>query len=102
MDEKIMAILTRMEQKFDNLEKKFDKLEDKVDRIEVQVSENTRILKALQHSAEVNKAEHDKMANDISHIKGDVVGIKNNILQVEEVEAQNRLDIIRLKRTMLV
>lgn len=65
MDKEILEILQRMEGRFDKLEGRIDCLESKVD-------ENTQILRALEHSAQVNKAEHDKMADDIAHIMGDV------------------------------
>ena len=48
------------------------RLESKIDRIENRQDETYQIVKALEHSAEVIKAEHDKMANDVVHIKGDV------------------------------
>lgn len=55
--------------RFSNIEGRFDTLEGKVDALQIQTKENTEILKALQHSAEVNKAEHDKMTNDIVNLK---------------------------------
>lgn len=66
-------------------------------RIESKVDENTQILRALEHSAEVNKAEHDKMDNDISHIKGDVEAIKKDLSTVEIVTANNYADIAKIK-----
>lgn len=66
-------------------------------RIESKVDENTQILRALEHSAEVNKAEHDKMDNDISHIKGDVEAIKKDLSTVEVVTANNYADIAKIK-----
>lgn len=62
MDNEILEILKRLESRFDGLENKVD--------------ENTQILRALEHSSQVNKAEHDNMSNDIAHIKGDVTAIK--------------------------
>lgn len=53
MDKEILEILKRLESKVDTIEAKVDKLEIKLD-------EHTQILRALEHSAEVNKAEHDK------------------------------------------
>lgn len=38
-------------------------------RLETKIDEHTQILRALEHSAEVNKAEHDKMSNDIAKSK---------------------------------
>ncbi|EPY2273649.1 hypothetical protein ACXAUS_002517 [Clostridium sporogenes] len=66
-------------------------------RLENKVDENTQILRALEHSAEVNKSEHDKMYNDIVHIKGDVKVIKNDLCRVEEATANNWADIAKLK-----
>lgn len=66
-------------------------------RLETKVDENTQILRALEHSAEVNKAEHDKMSNDIAHIKGDVEAIKKDLLQVEIVTSNNWNEIAKLK-----
>ena len=66
--------------------------------IKSQLNENTQILKALEHKAEINKAEHDKMSNDIAHMQGDITSIKNVVTIVEEVTAQNWNDIIKLKK----
>ena len=44
--------------------------------IKSQLDENTQILKALEHKAEINKAEHDKMSNDIAHMQGDITVLK--------------------------
>lgn len=66
-------------------------------RIEIKVDENTQILRALEHSAEVNKAEHDKMDNDILHIRGDVETIKKDLSTVEVVTANNYADIAKIK-----
>jgi hypothetical protein len=66
-------------------------------RLESKVDENTQILRALEHSSQINKAEHDKMANDIAHIKGDVEALRKDISTVEIVTANNYADIARLK-----
>jgi hypothetical protein len=70
---------------------------DILKRLESKIDEHTQILRALEHSAEVNKAEHDKMANDIAKIQGDVTGIRKDLSQVELVTANNWADIARLK-----
>ena len=61
------------------------------------LDEHTQILRALEHSAEVNKAEHDNMKNDIAHIKGDVEALRKDICNVEIVTASNWADIAKLK-----
>jgi hypothetical protein len=83
MDKAVLEILKR--------------LETKVDEIQTQQQEDHQILKALEHKAEVNKAEHDNMANDINHIKGDVEALRKDISTVEIVTANNYADIAKLK-----
>ncbi len=62
-----------------------------------QVSENTQMLKSLQHSVEVQKAVQDKMSFDIAEIKGDIKGIRNDLNTVEIVRSKNWNDIAKLK-----
>lgn len=76
MDKEILEILIRLESKVDSIETKVDKLETKVgkletkvDKLEIKLDEHTQILRALEHSSEVNKADHDKMTNDIARLK---------------------------------
>jgi hypothetical protein len=76
MDKEILEILKRLESKQD---------------------ETYQIVKALEHSAEVNKAEHDKMANDINHIKGNVEGIRKDLANVEIITSSNWNEIAKLK-----
>ncbi len=35
------------------------------------LDEHTQILRALEYLAQVNKSEHDRMFNDIAHLKGE-------------------------------
>ena len=68
-----------------------------IKELKVQVTENTQILKALEHSSEVNKAEHDKIINDVAKVQGDVTGIKKDLSRVEVATANNWVDIATLK-----
>lgn len=72
-------------------------LDDKLKPISQKLEENTQILRALEHSAEVNKAEHDKMSNDIAHIKGDFESLRKDLSTMEIVTATNYADIAKLK-----
>lgn len=101
---RIEAKVDKLEQRFDKLEAKVDKLEAKVDKLDERVTqvenrldETYQIVKALEHSAEVNKAEHDSMSNDIAHIKGDVSSIRKDLTQVEMVTSSNWNEIAKLK-----
>lgn len=72
-------------------------LSDKVDSLENQVSENTQILKALEHLAQINKAEHDRMTFDLAEISSEVKSIRKDLSTVELVTANNWSDIVKLK-----
>lgn len=63
-----------------------------------QVNENTQILKALEHKSEVNKAEHDKMMNDIAYIRGDIENIKDTTSAIFEMYGEHEAEIIKLKK----
>ncbi|MBU3114728.1 hypothetical protein [Clostridium lacusfryxellense] len=72
-------------------------LDEKLKPISIKLDETYQIVRALEHSAEVNKAEHDKMANDIAHIKGGVESLRKDISTVEVVTASNYAYIAELK-----
>ena len=69
----------------------------KFDTLSSQVQENTQILKALEHLAQVNKAEHDMMTLDLAEISGEVKSIQKGLATVELVTANNWSDIVKLK-----
>lgn len=94
MEEKILQAINELRSDFG---KRLDKLENKVDIIQIQTKENTDILQALMHSAEVNRADHDKMMVDIAHLQGDVTSIKKDLSTVELITANNYADIVKLK-----
>ena len=80
-------------------------LREELEPIKSQLKENTDILRSLEHSAEVNKAEHDKMSNDIAHIqesiKSQEQGIKNideSIEVIKDIIGHHEVDIQILKR----
>ena len=79
-------------------------IKEELEPVKNRLDEHTDILKALMHSSEVNAAHRDKMANDIAHIKGEVTGIKNEIIelradmnQVEIVTSRNWNAIAKIK-----
>lgn len=87
----------KLEDNQKKLEDNQKRLDENQKNFESKLDETYQIVKALKHSAEVNRAEHDKMANDIIHIKGDVEAIKKDLSRVEEATASNWVDIARLK-----
>ena len=57
-----------------------------------QLKENTQILKSLEHLAQVNKAEHDKMSFDIAEIQGEVKSMQKDLSTTH-----NCGDLVKLK-----
>ena len=84
-------------QKIDKVSVKLDSLSDKVDNQGNQLKENTQILKALEHLAEVNKAEHDKMFFDMAEMSGEIKNMRKDLSTVEIMTANNWGDIAKLK-----
>ena len=116
MENKILKAIKALDNKFEK-ELKFLRTETKEElkllRTETkeelkllrnQTKENTQILQALQHSAEVNKAEHDQMMiklskveGSVEHVKIDVTGLRKDLSTMEIVTANNYADIAKLK-----
>lgn len=90
MDKEILEILKLIQSDIKGLK------EDNKE-IKVQLDENTQILRALEYSAQINKAEHDNINNDIVHIKGTVEKMNKELNRVEQATAHNWLDIAELK-----
>ena len=86
-----------IDKQFKSIDKRFDASDKRFDILESQVKENTQILKALTHSAEVNKAEHDRMMINITHVQGDVSEMKKDLSIVQTITANNYADVVRLK-----
>lgn len=105
MEDKILKAIENLKENFDQkidkaiegLSLKIDLLSDKVDNQGNQLKENTQILKSLEHLAEVNKAEHDKMFFDIAEIHGEIKSMRKDLSTVELVTANNWSDIVKLK-----
>lgn len=78
---------------------KTDITELKVDvgGLKSQVSENTEILKALEHKTDVLKAEQEKLNNEMAHIQGDIMALRKDISNVEIITSSNWNDIAKLK-----
>ena len=64
-----------------------------------QVSENTSILKALEHKTDVMRAEQEKMGNDIAHIQGDLKALSKDVSNVEIITSSNWNGLAKLKAT---
>jgi len=94
MEDKILQAIEGLK---NDINHKFDVLSEKVDNQGAQIKESTQILKALEHLAQVNKAEHDKMSFNIAEISGEIKAIRKDLSNVEIITASNWGDIAKLK-----
>src|SRR5665648_1214592 len=86
-----------IQNQFGKVFQKIDSLSEKVDNQGKQLKENTQILKALGHIAEVNKDEHDKMFFNMAEMSGEIKNIRKDLSNIEVITASNWGDIAKLK-----
>lgn len=86
------------------LKEELSPIKSQLDGLQSQTSENTQILKALEHKVDVIKAEQENMKHDLANISGDIQSIKKdvNILSkditfIESATGKNIMDIAYLK-----
>lgn len=82
-------------EQFDSMKQYVD---EKLKPIKSQLDETYQIVRGLEHSAEVNKAEHDKMSNDIARLQGDVTNLTETSKSVFEMYGEHEAEIRKLKR----
>jgi len=82
--QQILDSQNKTNERLDNIESRFNTLESKFDGLQPQVQENTQILKALEHSSEVHKAEIDNLTHTVAEISGDVKSIKSAVTKGEK------------------
>ena len=97
MENKILEILQSMQDQMSTMQNQMNTMQSDIKSIQSQIDEHTQILRALEDSSQVNKAEQDKISNNIAHIKGDIESIKKDITNVEVITASNWQDIAKLK-----
>ena len=68
-----------------------------IKNIKTQQEESISILKSLEHKSDVNKAEHDRLFNDIAKLSGTVENMRKDLSAVEVVTARNLENIAQLK-----
>jgi hypothetical protein len=55
--------------------------------VQSQVSENTQILKCLEHKVDVIKAEQENMKHDLAEIKGKIKSIKTDLSDIAQTKS---------------
>lgn len=54
-------------------------IKSQLDALESQTSENTQILKALEHSSEIHKADIDNLTHQVAEIQGTVKNMSDKM-----------------------
>ncbi len=65
--------------------------------LQIQVQENTQILKALEHKADVNKAEHDNFTHQLARIEGSI-----NIIKSESTKGEEAYDFVQSMKGIFI
>lgn len=88
-----------------NMEDDINSMKGDIKSIKTLQEEDHLILKALEHKAEINKAEHDKIINNLAHLNGKITNMKNTLKSIKEdnksiieVLGEHEISIRTLKR----
>jgi hypothetical protein len=79
------------------LDEKLTPIKNDLKNIKSQQEESLSILRSLEHKSDINKAEHDKLFNDIAKLSGSVENMRKDLSAVEVVTARNMENIAELK-----
>jgi len=77
---------------------KFDNLKNDMDTLQTQQKENTQILRALEHKADVSIAELDNIQHQLAKIQGTVYEIKEDQKSIHEILGDHEVAIRTLRR----
>ncbi len=109
--EQIDERFDRIDKRFERVDKRFTGIDSRLDnmtlelkQIKVQQQENTNVLRALEHKADVHKAEIDKLANEVAQVSGNQKNILDNLEELKTdvnlitvTTSKNTMDIARMK-----
>jgi chromosome segregation ATPase len=100
LDEKLSPIkgdINNIKDDIKNVKDDIKNVKDDIKNVKTQQEESISILRSLEHKAEVNKSEHDKLFNDIAKLSGTVENMRKDLSAVEVVTARNLENIAQLK-----
>ncbi|NMM61289.1 hypothetical protein HBE96_00945 [Clostridium sp. P21] len=80
-----------------NIKNDLSNMKSDIELIKTQQKEHGVILRILEDKANTNKAEHDKLSNDIIHLSAKVEDMRKDLATVEVVTARNMENIANLK-----
>ncbi len=80
-----------------NMKNDITNMKSDISLIKTQQEEQSRILRILEDKAVTNKAEHDKLSNEMAHLSEKVENMRKDLATVEVVTARNMENIAKLK-----
>ncbi len=98
MDKRLSQVESKTN-KIDDIEAKVNSIQGDVSSIKGQQNENNKILRALEHKADVHRAEMDNLIHDVADLQGGMEDIKSKFDLIDELVTRNKLDIINLRKT---
>lgn len=93
LDEKLIPI----KEDISGIKQDMNEMKQDISLIKTQQEEHGRILRILEDKATTNKAEHDKLSNEMAHISEKVESMRKDLATVEVVTARNMENIAQLK-----
>lgn len=64
-----------MEKRLDAMDKRFEIMEKRLDAMEERQNEIYSVVKAIEHSSNVRKAEIDNLTYKVAHVEGTINGV---------------------------
>ena len=75
MFELILQKLDSMEKRQENMEERYDNMGKKYDNMDKKQDEIYSVVKAIEHSNNVRKAEIDNLTHKVAHVEGTINGV---------------------------
>lgn len=98
MDKEILkAFSDLLDEKLEPIKSDIGNMKSDISLIKTQQEEQSRILRILEDKAVTNKAEHDKLSNEMAHLSEKVENMRKDLATVEVVTARNMENIAKLK-----
>ena len=98
MDKELLnALGNLLDEKLSPIKNDIKNIYGDIKNIKTQQEESISILRSLEHKADVNKSEHDKLFNDVAKLSGTVENMRKDLSAVEVVTARNLENIAQLK-----
>lgn len=91
-------ISKRLKEELEPIKNDINGMKEDINGIKATQQEHGQILRALEERTKVTQAEVENLKYDVAEIKGTVTELKNKQDLIEDVTANNWVEIVRMKR----